>query len=103
MYIITYTAGMSETLSVTTARKGLLGLVDEVDRLYKRFIITKNGQDVAVLMSASEFEGWMETLLTISDGKSMKDIKDTEKAIKENRLLSFDDVTEKPQTERKTK
>lgn len=94
---------MSGTLSVTTARKGLLGLVDEVDRLYKRFIITKNGRDVAVLMSASEFEGWVETLLTISDKKSMRDIKDAEKAIKENRLLNFDYVTGKPQAKRKTK
>lgn len=92
---------MDSIISVSTARKNLLNLVDETDQLYKRFIITKNGVDKAVLMSASEFEGWVETLMTLSDAKSMKDVKETEKAIKENKLLSFESVTGNILTRRK--
>jgi len=98
-----YTYDMGEIISVTTARKNLLSLVNEADKLYKRFTITKNGEDIAVLMSASEFESWVETLLTLSDKKSMKDIRNTEKAIKENRLADFETVTGKAPVKRKRK
>ena len=88
---------MAKTLSVTSARNNLLSLVDEADRLYSRFIITKNGTSKAVLMSSSEFESWQETLETLSDHRAMKDIKESLLAIKKGKLLSYKTVVGRAQ------
>lgn len=88
---------MTRTLSVTTARNNLLSLVDQADRLYSRFILTKNGESKAVLMSSSEFESWEETLHTLADRQAMKDIKESLLAIKKGKLLSYEAVVGRKQ------
>ncbi len=53
---------MRRTIPLTTAKANLSSLVDDVDRTYDRIVITRNGRETAVLLSAEEYEGLLETL-----------------------------------------
>lgn len=67
-----------DIIAATEARSKFLQLVDEVDKFFKRFIVTKKGKPKAVIMSADEFESWEETIYTLSNPESRKAIQKAE-------------------------
>ena len=60
------------TLGVSQVRQNLPKLIDEIDARFERLFITKGGKAKAVLMSAEEFESWMETIEEYQDPESLK-------------------------------
>ena len=64
-------------------------LVDRADRLSEKFVVTKNGTPRAVLMSAEEFESWIETLELMSNPKTVKALEQGVKEAKSRKLASF--------------
>lgn len=60
------------TLGVSQVRQNLPKLIDEIDARFERLLITKGGRAKAVLMSAEEFESWMETIEEYQDPESLK-------------------------------
>lgn len=83
---------MRRTLPVTEAREKLTELVDEVNNKFEQIEITKNGKPRAVIMSATEFDGWKETLDILSDEQLMKDIKEAEKDFREGRTVTLEQL-----------
>ena len=83
---------MSKTIPLKEARQNFSTLVDRVDRLSERFVVTKNGTPRAVLMSAEEFECWLETLEIMSKPKTVKSLNQGLKEAKAKKLSSFKDV-----------
>lgn len=81
---------MSQTLSVTDARKNLLQLVDQVDKQYTRVDITKNGRITATLVSPEYLDSLEETIYTLSH--SMDDIRQAEKNISEGKYITFEEL-----------
>lgn len=59
----------TETLSLTELRPRLSAIVDRVHQALDRVVITRHGQAEAVLLSAADFEGLLETLDVLSDGE----------------------------------
>lgn len=59
-------------LGVSEARTKLPQLVDEVDERLEQLFITKNGRTKAVLISADEFESWIETIASYKDKETRK-------------------------------
>lgn len=57
----------TETISLTEMRPRLSELLDRAHEHFDRFLITRRGRAEAVLLSADEFEGLMETLEILSD------------------------------------
>lgn len=53
---------MRRTMPLAEAKHKLSAIVQEVHETYERIVITKNGKDAAVLLSAEEYEGLLETL-----------------------------------------
>ena len=53
---------MRRTMPLAEAKHKLSAIVQEVHETYERVVITKNGTDTAVLLSAEEYEGLIETL-----------------------------------------
>ncbi|NKB81371.1 MAG: type II toxin-antitoxin system prevent-host-death family antitoxin [Nitrospirales bacterium] len=53
---------MRRTIPLAEAKHKLSAIVQEVNETYERIVITKNGTDAAVLLSADEYEGLLETL-----------------------------------------
>jgi prevent-host-death family protein len=80
------------TLTVTEAKAHFLELIRDSDKRLERFIITKQGKPVAVVMNADEFEGWLETLEIISDKKGLKELRKAKKELKQGKTKSFKEV-----------
>ena len=57
----------TETLSLTELRPRLPEIIDRVREYFDRFFITRHGRPEAVLLSAEDFEGLLETLDVLGD------------------------------------
>ena len=78
------------TLSVSEARKQIFKILQEVEEYGRRYILTEKGRPKAVLLSAEEFESWLETLEVAKDFPGLiKDIRDTERDIKAGKHKNY--------------
>lgn len=80
---------MSKTISLKEARNMFSKIVDKVDRLSERYVVTKNGVPKAVVMSAEEFESWVETLEFMSNPKAVRALEQGLKEAKAGKVRSF--------------
>ena len=62
----------TETISLTEMRPRLAELLARARKDFDRFVITRRGRAEAVLLSADEFEGLLETLEILSDKALVK-------------------------------
>jgi len=92
MYRIMYYINMTKTLTVTKARENLTSLVEKADKRLDEFIITVNGVPAAVLISASEYESWKETMDILSDPGALKAIKRGEEDIKNGKFVTLEEL-----------
>jgi prevent-host-death family protein len=83
---------MTKTIPLKEARDRFSELVDKADRLSERFVVTKNGAPKAVVMSAQEFESWMETLEFMANPKAVKALNQGLREAKAGKFRSFKDV-----------
>lgn len=83
---------MSKTISLKEARNRFSAIVERVDRLSERYIVTKNGVPKAVVMSADEFESWLETLELLANPKAVKALEQGLKEAKAGKFHSFKEV-----------
>jgi antitoxin YefM len=83
---------MTKTISLKEARAKFSKLVDRIDQLSDRYVVTKNGTPKAVMMSAEEFECWVETLEFMSNPKAVKALEQGLKEAKAGKFRSFKEV-----------
>lgn len=83
---------MSNTISATDARIKLYDLLEEVEKLSKRVIITSHGKTKAVLVNADELESMEETLEILRDKRTMASITKSMKEIKAGKIIPFEEV-----------
>ena len=83
---------MNKTIPLKEARAKFSKLVDRVDQLSDRYIVTKNGTPKAVVMSAEEFESWVETLEFMSNPKAVKALEQGLKEAKAGKFHSFKEI-----------
>ena len=83
---------MSNTISATDARVKLYDLLEEVEKLSKRVIITSHGKTKAVLVNADELESMEETLEILRDKRAMASITKSMKEIKAGKIIPFEEV-----------
>lgn len=50
------------TLSISEARKRIFEIAEEVQKPGKQYTLTENGVPKVVIMSAEEYESWLETM-----------------------------------------
>jgi prevent-host-death family protein len=63
-----------------SVRDHLSELVDRVEREHDRVVITRNGREAAVLISAEDLAGLEETLSVLSDAEALADIREADAA-----------------------
>jgi prevent-host-death family protein len=69
------------TISISEARKRIFEIADNVQSPNKVYTLTSDGKPKAVIMSAEEYESWLETMEVLSEFPDIKkDIAETEKA-----------------------
>ena len=86
------------TLGISQVRQNLPKLIDEIDSRFERLFITKGGKAKAVLMSADEFESWIETFASYEDPETMilhKEIKTAKRITDIKNRISLEDLKKK--------
>ena len=74
---------VKRTISITEARKRIFEIADEVQSPNKVYTITENGKPKAVIMSAEEYESWVETMEVERIFPNLdKEIAETDEAIR---------------------
>lgn len=76
---------MTKNVTLKNLRPRLPKIINEVDRKMDRFIITRRGKPVALLMSVEDYESVLETLDILSDAKLVKRIKKAREDVKKGR------------------
>ena len=79
-------------MTVTEAKTHFLELIRKSNERLERFIITKNGKPIAVIMNADEFEGWLETIEIMSNKKRVAEIKKAKRELTKGNVKTFKDV-----------
>ena len=82
---------MLETISITEARKNFLPLIDRVEDELYRFMVTKHGKPVAVVISYEEYSRMVETLRLIEDRELAREIKQGSAEAEQGNLISLTD------------
>lgn len=68
------------TEPLRSVRDHLSEIVDRVEREHDRVVITRNGRDAAVLISAEDLAELEETLSVLSDPEALADIREADLA-----------------------
>ena len=73
------------TLPLSQAKAKLTKLLTEVEELGERFVITRSGRPVGVLLSHEEYQGLLETLEILADNELPQ-------AIERDELVSHEEI-----------
>ena len=77
------------TISVTEARKKIFQIINNVNQ-GARYTITEKGRAKAVVLSADEFDSWLETIAVMREFPDLKkDIEETKKDIKSGKYRNY--------------
>lgn len=87
---------VTELLSTSELRKRVLKVIQQLERVPERFIITREGRPAAVLMGYEEFKSLIATLETVLDPEMTKGIKEGLHDKKAKRIKSFEEVFGEP-------
>ena len=83
---------MVNTLSLKELRPALPKVVDQIDGKLDRFVITKHGKPVVVMLSMEDYESLMETLDILADPEAMKGIREGERELRKGKTHSWQKI-----------
>ena len=83
---------MVKNVTLKMLRPRLPKIIDEIDTKMDRFVITKRGKPVALMMSIDDYESLLETLDVLSDKGIMKRIKKAESEISKGSVKSLEAI-----------
>jgi prevent-host-death family protein len=83
---------MIKSVNLKVLRPRLPRIIEDVDSKMDRFVITKRGRPVALLMSIDDYESMLETLDILSNTRLMKRIKQAEGDVRKGRVRSLDKI-----------
>lgn len=81
---------MTKTVTATEARKNFFGLLDFASKPGATVRIVFQKHPPIMLLSESEFDGWMETLEIMSDADLIKQIREGEEDMRAGRGISLE-------------
>jgi len=86
----------TELLSVSELRSQVLKLIQQLERVPERYIITREGKPAAVLLGYEEFRNLMATLEIVLDREMVQGIEEGLRDKKAGRVKTFEEVFEEP-------
>ena len=81
---------MTKSVTLKRLRPELPRIIKDIDSKMSRFIITKNGKPVALIMAIDDYASLLETLDVLSNKGLMKKIKQAEIDIKKGGVKALD-------------
>lgn len=86
----------TELLSVSELRAQVLKLIQQLERVPERYIITRDGRPAAVLLGYEEFKNLMATLEVVLDREMVEGIEEGLRDKKAGRVKTFEEVFGEP-------
>jgi prevent-host-death family protein len=86
---------MYNHITLKDLRPKLPKVIQSVDSKLDRFVISKNGIPVAVLLSIDDFESLIETLNEESDSKGLRRIRKAMQEVKRGKTVNWNSVKKK--------
>lgn len=81
------------TISISEARKKIFQIAEKVQSPSIYYTLTEKGRPKVVVMSAEEFESWVETLEIAGEFPDLKkDIKEARKDYKKGNYITLDEL-----------
>ncbi|PVE76847.1 type II toxin-antitoxin system Phd/YefM family antitoxin [Microbacterium testaceum] len=80
------------TLSLADARANLSKLIDSAVTTHERFDVTRNGDRVAVLLSADDYDSLLETVDVLSRPDEVEALREGLADLESSQVSSVDDV-----------
>jgi antitoxin YefM len=90
VYFLVYTLAMLYTIALKALRPDLPKVADAVASKFDRYIVTKRGQPVMVLVNPEDFEGLLETIEILSDRSALKRIRKARKEARSGKTISLE-------------
>lgn len=86
---------MVHTVTLKKLRPDLPAVIKNVDTRLDRYIITRRGKPVVVMMSVDDYESILETIEILSDRQAVKRIKQAKKEIAQGKTVSLENLRRK--------
>jgi antitoxin YefM len=84
------------TLPISEARKRIFEIAEEVQKPDTYYTLTEKGRPKAVIISAEEFESWIETLEVSAQFPNLdRDIAEARKDLKNHDFIALEDILAK--------
>lgn len=82
------------TISVTEAKARFSAIVDSASTTHQRFEITRNGERVAMIIGADDFDSLIETLDILADRDQTREILQGMRELQEGKSVGSDEMRE---------
>ncbi|MBX7149258.1 type II toxin-antitoxin system Phd/YefM family antitoxin [bacterium] len=86
---------MYNHITLKDLRPQLPKVIEKVDSELGRYIISKHGEPVAILLSVDDYESMIETLNETTDKENLKNIKQGMKEAKSGKTINWNQVKRK--------
>ena len=83
---------MTRTITLKELRPKLPGVINAVDTKMDRFVITKRGKPMAMMMSIEDYESLIETLDILSNTGLAKEIKKAEAEVRKGKVKALSEI-----------
>ena len=83
---------MVNTMTLKDLRPQLPKVVDAIDGKLDRYVITKHGKPVVVMLSMDDYESLMETLDILADRETMTRIRHGAKEVQRGKTRSWKEI-----------
>ncbi len=80
-------------LSISDARKKIFDITKDVQKPNRHYTLTDKGRPKAVIMSAEQYESWVETLEVMKDFPDLKkDITEAHREYRQGKFVAIEDI-----------
>jgi prevent-host-death family protein len=86
---------MVKFISLKQLRPNLPKTIKDINMKLDRYIVSKRGKPVAVMMSIDDYEGLLETIEILHDKNLVKRLKKAKREIQEGKTISLEELRQK--------
>ena len=83
---------MLHTITMKALRPALPAIIQRVDGKLDRYVITRRGKPVVVMLSVDDYDALMETLDILADREALKGIRQGESDIRQGKTKSWKEI-----------
>ena len=82
-----------KTLPISEARRKIFDIAEDIQIPGTHYILTERGISKVVVLSASEYDSWIETMEVMRDFPNLKkDIQEAEKDYKQGKYITLEEL-----------